>query len=85
MRKAKSPADLALFAYCKMKEIAERKKKKKTRRTKTWKSCIVKLVQATEHAHWTSGIRRQHGKQRTRRDRKKQKILSMSFWSVTPW
>lgn len=63
LRKAKSPADLALFAHYKIKENGREKKKT----TKTWKSCIVELVQATENAHWTSGTRRQHGKQRTRR------------------
>lgn len=32
LRKAKSPADLALFAHCKIKEMAERKIKKNTKR-----------------------------------------------------
>lgn len=31
LRKAKSPADLALFAHCKIKEMAERKRRKKTK------------------------------------------------------
>lgn len=41
LREERSPAQLLLFAHCKIKEMAERKKT-----TKTLKSCIVKSVQS---------------------------------------
>lgn len=67
LRKAKSPADLALFAHCKIKEMAERKRKKK-QNNKDMEELYCKI--STSNRTCTSDIR---DKETTRRAENKKR------------